>query len=623
MEVGFPGLTTMRDSVQVTFEPVGIIIRVPAGITIYEAAQRAGVGIEAPCGGQGTCGKCRVLVTDGVAADPDAQEQELLTPEELAHGTRLACRAQVLEDVVVRVEATQALAAGKNLEQGRLRAVALDPDVRRYDLQLPTPTLQDQRSDFRRIADAVSDTQADLTASVGALGGLASALRGAQQQLSVITAGAELVEVRPASARGRCLGVAVDIGTSTVATYLVDLETGAQLATAAAGNPQAQFGADVISRIEYSNSNPGGLRELRAKAVEVINELMQQAVAQAGADCHDVYEVTVVGNTCMHHLFLGLEPRYLAQSPYVPVTTEPLSLGAAEVGLDIHPRGKVFCLPCIAGFVGADTVGVILASELTRRTQPVLAVDIGTNGELALWSGERLLTASCAAGPAFEGAQIEHGMRAAPGAIDHVSAVDGNLVVHTIGDQPARGICGSGLFDAMAVVLEVGLVDKTGRIVNGEVSLQLPGNLAERLQGEGPRRQIVLADSSQAANGPVTFTQRDIRELQLAKSAIRASAEMLLDHVGLSPDDLEEIQIAGAFGNFIDPASALRMGLLPDVPADRISAIGNAAGAGAILALLSRAEREYSRHIAQVAEHIELFRSAEFQTRFAEYMMFE
>ncbi len=608
---------------QVTFEPAGISVQIPAGSTIYEAAQAAGVSIDAPCGGQGKCGKCQVVVTRGLVSEPSVLEEEHLTAGEMQQGARLACQTQVQGEVVVRLLTEETVITGKALDGDGLRSVPVAPNVHRYDLEIPAPSLDDQRSDFRRVADALPDTWTELTASVGALRSLASALRADEQKISLCTVGTELVDVRPAFARSHCLGVAVDLGTSTVAAYLLDLETGAQLATAATGNPQAQFGADVISRIEHSNSNPDGLRQLRAEAVQVVNELIQQAVAQAGADLRDVYEVTVVGNTCMHHLFLGLEPRYLAQSPYVPVTTELLSLGAAEVGIDIHPRGKVFCLPCIAGFVGADAVGVIVAGELTRRSRPVLAVDIGTNGELALWSGQRLLTASCAAGPAFEGAEIEHGMRAAPGAIDHIAVVQGDIVVHTIGDEPARGICGSGLVDAMAVVLEMGLVDKAGRIVNDEVSSDLPGTLAQRLQGKGPQRQIVLADSSQSADGPVTFTQKDIRELQLAKSAIRASSEMLLERVGLSADDLAEILIAGAFGNFIDPASALRMGLLPEVPADRISAIGNAAGAGAILALRSCVEREYSRHIAQVAEHIELFRSSEFQTRFAEYMMFE
>jgi uncharacterized 2Fe-2S/4Fe-4S cluster protein (DUF4445 family) len=324
----------------------------------------------------------------------------------------------------------------------------------------------------------------------------------------------------------------------------------------------------------------------------------------------------------MHHLFLGLEPKYLAESPYVPVTSEALDVPAAAVGLEIHPRANVFCVPCIAGFVGADTVGVIVASELTRRSRPVLAVDIGTNGELALWSGDRLLCASCAAGPAFEGAQIQHGMRAAPGAIDRVEAHDGDIATHTIGDEPARGICGSGLCDALAVMLELGLVDSSGRIADDTAAQSLPVSLGRRLEGQQSRRQVVLSGPLETADGNIVFTQGDVRELQLAKGAIRASIEMLLDYAGLTPDDLDQILIAGAFGNFINPLSALRMGLLPEVPADRISGVGNAAGAGAILALLSRAEREYSREIARVAQHIELFRSAEFQMRFAEYMIF-
>ncbi|MCK4323437.1 MAG: DUF4445 domain-containing protein, partial [Armatimonadetes bacterium] len=329
-----------------------------------------------------------------------------------------------------------------------VRSVPLAPNVRRYDLEVPAPSLDDQRSDFRRLAEAITEQPPSLTGTVGCLRGLAWALRAEDQNVAVTVVGSQVVDVRPASQRSPVLGIAVDIGTSTVAVYLVDLETGEHLVTAASQNPQTQFGADVVSRIQYANSHGDGLTVLRDDVLTAINQLIRQAVDEAGAALADVYEATIVGNTCMHHIFLGLEPRYLAESPYVPVTTEAVSTSAERLGLQMNPWGNVFCLPCIAGFVGADTVGVVVASELTRRDRPTLAVDIGTNGEIALWSGERLLTASCAAGPAFEGAQIHHGMRAAPGAIDEVFVSGDDLAVHTIDDQPARGICGSGLFDA-------------------------------------------------------------------------------------------------------------------------------------------------------------------------------
>ncbi len=540
----------------------------------------------------------------------------------IERGIRLACQTELLGDAVVRVPSVQEVVVRKALQAEWVRSVQLAPNVRRYDLELAKPSLEDQRSDFRRLAEAITEQPSNLTATMQCLRGLASALRAEDQKVSVIVVGSQVVDVRAASQRSPALGVAVDIGTSTVAAYLVDLETGEQLVTAGGQNAQTQFGADVISRIQYANSHNGGLAALRDEILTVVNRLIQQAVEEVEARATDVYEATVVGNTCMQHIFLGLEPRYLAESPYAPVTTEPVSTSADRLGIEINPQGNVFCLPCIAGFVGADTVGVIVASELTRRDRPALAVDIGTNGEIALWSGERLLTASCAAGPAFEGAQIHHGMRAAPGAIDEVFVSGDDLVVRTIDDQPARGICGSGLFDAMAVLLELGLIDDKGRIVNGPNCGSLSDTVAARLQGEKNERCVILADTEQSANSPIVLTQRDVREIQLAKGAIRASTEMLLEIVGLKPDDLDEVLIAGAFGNFINPASALLMGLLPEVPESRIVGIGNAAGAGAILTLVSQHERDYARQVAEMAEHIELFRSSDFQAKFAEYMMF-
>ncbi len=612
----------MSDYVTVTFEPAGVKARVPVGTNLYEAAQQAGVALAGSCGGQGICGECQVFVTEGIVSEPNSQEKKLLSAALIEEGGRLACQTKLRGDAVVRVPITEATVVRKTLQAEWIRLVPLAPNVRRYDLALAAPSLEDQRSDFRRLADAVAPQTSDLTATTQCLRGLASALRAEDQKVSVTVVADEVVDVRPASQRSPCLGVAVDIGTSTLAAYLVDLETGKQLATAGGQNPQARFGADVISRIQYANSHGEGLIALRDEVLTAINQLIRQTVEEAGAAPADIYEATIVGNTCMHHIFLGLEPRYLAESPYVPVTTEAVSTSAEQLGLQINPQGNVFCLPCIAGFVGADTVGVIVASELTRREHPTLAVDIGTNGEIALWSGQRLLTASCAAGPAFEGAQIHYGMRAAPGAIDEVFVRDGDLAVHTIDDQPARGICGSGLFDAMAVLLELGLVDNKGRIVDGQNYGTLSDTLAARLAGEGNERCVVLADADQSANGPIALTQRDVRELQLAKSAIRASTEMLLEIAGLQSDDLAKVLIAGAFGNFIKPVSALRIGLLPEVPESKIEGVGNAAGAGAILALVSQYERDYARQVAQSAEHVELFRSSDFQDRFAEYMVF-
>jgi len=612
----------MPKLVNITFQPGGQSAQVPHGTLISEAAQTAGVNLATPCGGKGLCGRCQVIIKSGQVGEITEGERRHISPEQLAQGARLACQAPVENEVVVEVPLIAQVVAEKALGPEMVRAVDLEPFVRRDWLEVPEPSLSDQRSDVRRIADAVADRCAQLTAGLAVLRELPATLRASDFQVAMTTRGCELVSVQPAAAARQCLGAAVDIGTSTVAVYIIDLETGQQLASAAAGNSQVQYGLDVISRIDYANIYNEGQAQLRSVVLETINALIGEALEQIGADQREVFEVTVVGNTCMHHLFLGLDPQHLAQSPYVPVTTEPVNLSAPEAGLDIHPQANVFCLPCIAGFVGADTVGVITASEMTRQQRPALAVDIGTNGEIVLWSGERLLVASCAAGPAFEGAQIQQGMRGAPGAIDHVYVSNGDLAITTIDNQPAVGICGSGLLDAVAVLLDLGVVDNSGRFADGEASSALPKAVADRVQGKGNQQRIILANDEQTGGGLVALTQRDIRELQLAKGAIRATIDMLLGYVDLEPKDLDEVLIAGAFGNYIQPASALRVGLLPQLPLKKVKGVGNAAGAGAILALICQAERVYACQVAKSAEHIELFRESEFQNIFAEQMLF-
>jgi uncharacterized 2Fe-2S/4Fe-4S cluster protein (DUF4445 family) len=433
--------------------------------------------------------------------------------------------------------------------------------------------------------------------------------------------GGRLVSITPAAERDGIFGAAVDIGTTTVVGYLFDLSTGEYLASAASYNPQAQHGADVISRINFALTEHDGLAQLQAEAISVINEVIQRAAAQVQVDTRHIFEVTLVGNTCMHHLVLGLDPAHLGASPYVPVVDESVDVEARDLGLEVNPSANVHFLPVIAGFVGADTVGVILAAELVGQPRPVLAVDIGTNGEVALWSGSELFVASCAAGPAFEGAQIQHGMRAGPGAIERVDVQDGDLVIHTIGGLSAVGICGSGLFDAVAALLDLGLLDVTGRYAQeGTVT----GRAAGRLEGEGTARRVELAHAGETADRtPVLLTQPDIRKVQLAKGAVRAAVELLIRRAGLVPEDLSEVLLAGAFGNYVNPRSALRIGLLPTVlEPERVRGVGNAAGAGAVLALLSIDERRRAEEIAAQAIHVELFSSPEFQDVFADAMLF-
>lgn len=604
----------------ITFTPGGETVEVPEGELLSSAAVAAGVPLNAPCGGHGRCAKCLVRVDRGQCSPPDEHERESLDTEELGQGWRLGCRAAAQSDLVVYIRPEGEVLCVKPLETALLEGIDIEPDTRQCDLQLPKPSLADQRSDFVRLQEVAGNID---EVALQALWALPQVLRSSDFHVSAIVRGSRLLEIHAPGTAEHPLGVAVDLGTTSVVAYLVDLVTGQHLGSGTAHNPQSQHGADVISRTEYAKSHPEGLSRLQREAVGVVNQVVAQALACVPCGPERVYEMTVVGNTCMQHLFLGLDPRYIAEAPYIPVAANALAISPADIGVKMNASGSVFCLPDIAGYVGADTVGVITATRLTESPQPVLAVDIGTNGEVALWSGERLLCASCAAGPAFEGAQIEYGMRAAAGAISAVDLVDGDIEVTTIGDQPALGICGSGLFDAMAVALQAGLVDIMGRMIAEDKLGTLPPALAARMSGEANTRRILLSAADKSAGTEaIYFTQKDVRELQLAKGAVRAAVELLLKECGLKVSDLSAVLLAGAFGNYIRPQSAVQMGLLPAMDLDKIRGVGNAAGAGAMMALISMPQRQKACQIARQAEHIELAQRADFQQMFMETMLF-
>ncbi len=607
--------------ITVTFKPGGETGRVEPGQTVLDVAQQLDVSITAPCGGRGRCGRCRVIVPNG-CQEPTQAEHDLLTGEELRNGVRLACEAILIADAQVIVPSDSRTVDSKILSEDTGRHFELSPNVAGRRLKLPEPSLADQRSDAERVADGLGVPVAELDIDHVALAEMPVVLRDNAFEITAIMVGEKLAAVRAPDCEPCCLGAAVDIGSTTVVVYLVDLCTGERLATVSDLNPQARHGHDLISRIEYVERVPRGLEDMRRLIVDLINRLLGEAVDQVRARRRDIYEVTVVGNTCMHHLFLGLDPRNLARSPYIPVTTQPMTLSAEEAGLAINRAGSVYCLPVIAGFVGADTVGVLLVSRMTERDKPTLAIDIGTNGEVMLWSGERLLVTSCAAGPAFEGGEISNGVRAGNGAIERIWLRNGTIAYATIGGGRPNGICGSGIFDIMAALLDSGAADSAGRLADDEAARGLPEDIAARLRGEGSKREFVLVPGSDNGSGEIVFTQKDVREVQLAKGAVRAAVELLCSEAGIETDQLDQVLLAGAFGNYIDRRSALRMGLLPEVPLERIQGVGNAAGAGALAALISTAERRYAAELAGRAEHVELMANPRFQMVFADSMLF-
>lgn len=607
---------------KVRFEPEGIVTEAQVGETLLQVAMRSGVEIESICGGRGTCAKCKIIATRGLGPVTDL-ERRGLTAAELAKGYRLACQALIEEDVEVTIPEESRRSRASILAQGLGQNIVLDPWVRRHLLKVLPATIEEQRCDWENLQRAWGREGAVFRPTLQVLRQLPYALRQGNGKITLITADDSLIRILPGQGPKRLVGIAFDIGTTTVVGYLMDLETGRQLAVASQLNPQVRYGDDVVSRIAFS-SQPRGLDALHRAILDCLNALIAETTSRANLMPQDVLAATIVGNTTMQHFLLGISPAALAQAPYVPVVEDALALHAEELGLEIAPGGRVWLLPNIAGWVGADTVGVLLATRLYAQEEVGLAIDIGTNGEMALGSRKRLITCSTAAGPAFEGAHLSCGMRAADGAIDRIE-IGQDVSWHTIGEVPPRGICGSGLVDLIAEMLRAGVLAPSGLMQNGEAQGgNIPQALRQRIVQNGRQREFIVALPSEGANGQtIHVTQRDIRELQLAKGAIRAGVEILLKELGVGYNEVKKVFLAGAFGNYIRPESALAIGLIPRFPQAEIIPVGNAAGEGAKMALLSRRERARATEIAQRTEYLELSGRPDFQEVFAEALLFQ
>jgi len=620
--------------VEVLFEPDGRRVQVPAGTPLLQAASAAGIAIETPCGGYGVCGKCKVEFNRH-QPDPDPDEIRLLTPAERAQGMRLACRQRVYQDSVVTIPDSSRSRVQQILLRGAQREAELRPAVRKIHVTLPRPSLNDQRGDWERLETALRQAAGEsltaddrITLDYAVARNLPRTLRQAEFSVTAVLSGESplyrLIALEAGDTTDRLLGIAFDIGTTTVVAYLLDLHTGSEVAVASAMNGQIAYGDDVVSRIKYAREQPTGREQLQQAILQGVSTLIYECAHHAGVPETQIYDATAVGNTCMYHLFLGLDPAYLGELPYVPAVQRSHTLTARELGLPLCPGAAVYFLPNIAGFVGADTVGVLLAHLWEQREGVRVAMDIGTNGEIVVAHGSRLWGCSAAAGPAFEGARISCGMRGSPGAVSQVS-LNERVHVTTINNQPPRGLCGSGLVDAVAALLEAGIVDSRGRLRGPEEVPHLPPEVRGRVSADGDSdRQFILVPAEESATGqPLSLTQRDIRELQLAKGSLAAALRTLLKTAGVQLEDIEILYLAGGFGNYLNPASAQRIGLLPpELPLERIEGVGNAAGVGAKLALLSLDERHRAEDIAQQVEHVELATNLDYQTTFMETMLF-
>jgi uncharacterized 2Fe-2S/4Fe-4S cluster protein (DUF4445 family) len=605
---------------KVRFETDDVEIHVPIGTTVAEAALIAGCAVETPCGSMGICGKCRVIVRDGVSL-PDASEKRLLSETDISDGVRLACKTRIQGDTNVSIPDTSRSIMQKILCTGVARQVTPQSNVTKAYTEAPEPTLLDERAEFERIVDNIGMKAADITVDLSLARQISSIVREAGYRVTAILAGQELLALEAGDTTSSKYGVAFDLGSTTVVGYLVDLNTGHEVAVASTTNPQMAYGDDLISRINFA-AEPHGMDYLTKAAVDAMNRITRQLTTSAGIQARSIYEATVVGNSCMTHILLGIDPSTLGQSPYVPTLCREMTVHAREIGLKINPRGLIQILPNVAGFVGSDLVAVLLASMWEDDGHTRLAVDIGTNGEMALRHNGRTFACSAAAGPAFEGARISCGIRGGPGAIDSVRIAD-TVVISTINNRKPRGICGSGLVDAVAEMLKAGIIDEMGRLLDPDEVGALPSAVRQRLIIGEHGTEFVLVEAGRTADGKaLTLTQRDVRQLQLAKGSIHAAIRTLLNVAGAEISDISELLLAGAFGNYIRKESAVRIGLVPELPIERITSVGNAAGTGAKLALLSVKERALACSLAAETEHVELANHPDYQNEFIEMMLF-
>jgi uncharacterized 2Fe-2S/4Fe-4S cluster protein (DUF4445 family) len=530
--------------VHIDWQPIGRRIEVPAGKTLLEAAQAAGVELVSTCGGGGTCRGCRVRLVDGQLSPLTLDEQAVLEAGEISDGFRLACQAVPASDVVIDIP----------------------PE------SLTTP----QRLQIEDVFESNS--------------------------------------IRVPSLQTPSYGIAFDIGTTKLAGFLVEIPSGHTLARMGQMNPQIAYGEDVIARIVYSNEHESGRAVLQARLVETLNQMIDELCPTVGLQPGDIQELVAVGNTVMHHLFAGLPVQQLGTAPYLPAVTQAITLLAGDLGLGLSPQTPVYLPPNIAGYVGADHVAVWVATEMVQTGQTAIALDIGTNTEVGLIHQGHLLCCSCASGPAFEGAHIRDGMRAAPGAIERVQIEHDRVQVHTIGNQPAVGICGSGILDVVAQLLKAGAIDRTGNYQSGHPLVRVSQNA---------RRECLLVPASLTGHGrDIVVNRKDVNEIQLAKGAIRTGTEILLYEAGIKPEEIGLFIIAGAFGTYLDLESAIRIGMFPDLPRDRFRQVGNAAGAGARRLLISPDQRRSTEELARRIEYVELTTHPKFTETFIREILF-
>jgi uncharacterized 2Fe-2S/4Fe-4S cluster protein (DUF4445 family) len=624
------------DKCMIIFQPSGRRGYIEKGKTLKEASVLLGVDIEGICGEKATCGKCKVRIEEGAFEKYGVQssrdhlspmsttENKFLSRQEEHAGFRLACQAHLLDNIVVFVPEESRMGKQVVRKAAREITIELKPAVRKYYVDLPKATLQDTRGDWERIQTELETVHGlqHLTLDYLALISLQEIVRTGEWSVTVaVWHGREVIKVEPGK-RMQAYGLAVDVGTTTVAGYLSDLTDGKLLATASMMNPQVVYGEDVMSRISYTMTHPEGLEQMNTAILDGLNGIVEEAAAIAGINRMDILDMTIVGNTCMHHLFLNIDPRNIGRSPFPPALHHSLDIKVRDIGIRIAPGAYVHVLPIEAGFVGADNVGVLIAETPYLQDSVELIIDIGTNGELVLGNRQKLISSSCATGPAFEGAEIRYGMRAAPGAIEKIvidpqtrdvrfKVIDKEEWNTELAEVGAKGICGSGIIDVVPQLFLAGIIDRTGRF-----SKELDTPRFREVNGEP---EFVIAWARETSIGQdIVVCQNDVRAIQLAKGAMYAGAKIMMGALGV--EKIDKVILAGAFGSYIDKVSAALLGLFPDCELDNIYSVGNAAGDGARMALLNIDKRTEADEIARRVEYLELTLEPNFDKIFAQAM---
>jgi len=631
--------TTSRDAL-IVFTPSGRRGRFPLGTPVLQAARSLGVDIDSVCGGRGMCGRCQITVSEGhfakhgvtsSTAHLSAQsevETRYRAERGLVEGRRLSCAAQVQGDLVIDVPPESQVHRQLVRKGIEARPMARDPVVRPYYVEVQGPDMHDPSGDLRRLKDALEFEWrlSGLDCDVRALQRLQPALRNGNWAVTVAVHQAKQILAVWPGFRDRIFGMAVDVGSTTIAAHLCDLGSGDVVASSGIMNPQIRFGEDLMSRVSYAMMNPDAEHELTRTVREAINQLAQEVCASAGIETRDILELTFVGNPIMHHLLLGISPVELGGAPFTLATDESVTLWATELDLRVHPNARIYVLPCIAGHVGADTAGMILAEAPHLNDEMTLLVDVGTNAEIVLGNRNRLLACSSPTGPAFEGAQVSAGQRAAPGAIERVridpntleprfKVIGCDLWSDDAGFRDASkavgvtGICGSGIIEVIAEMFLTGILDAEG-VIDGAAAQR-----SSRIRADGRTFAYTLYEDGARV---LRVTQSDVRAIQLAKAALYAGVRLLMDRIGA--ERVDRIRLAGAFGSHIDVKYAMVLGMIPDCDLAKVSSAGNAAGTGALIALLSGASRREIEQVVRSVEKIETAIEPQFQAHFVDAM---